>query len=136
LEEIIKGVVHMKRHAAREKAFQILFQLDMIEEDTDLVIQERLEEEEKDEFLHSLVRGVVEHKQSIDEEISANLENWTFNRLPSVEKTILRIAVFEIKHLTDIPTNVSINEAVELSNRYGDEKSGKFVNGVLSKIIK
>ncbi|MEN2766028.1 transcription antitermination factor NusB [Ornithinibacillus xuwenensis] len=126
----------MKRHAAREKAFQILFQLDMIEEDTDLVIQERLEEEEKDEFLHILVHGVVEHKQSIDEEISANLENWTFNRLPSVEKTILRIAVFEIKHLTDIPTNVSINEAVELSNRYGDEKSGKFVNGVLSKIIK
>lgn len=126
----------MKRHAAREKAFQILFQLDMIEEDMEQEIQERLEEAEKDDFLTTLVNGVVENKNAIDEVISGNLENWSFTRLPAVEKTILRVATYEIKHLSDIPTNVSINEAVEIANRYGDEKSGKFVNGVLSKIIK
>ncbi|WP_047979953.1 transcription antitermination factor NusB [Ornithinibacillus contaminans] len=126
----------MKRHAAREKAFQLLFQLDMIEEDIEQEIQERLDEEDKDEFLHSLVTGVVLNKQAIDDAISANLENWSLNRLPAVEKTILRIATFEFNFVEDVPTNVSINEAVELAHRYGDEKSGKFVNGVLSKIMK
>ncbi|WP_047984171.1 transcription antitermination factor NusB [Ornithinibacillus californiensis] len=126
----------MKRHEAREKAFQILFQLDLLDEDMELTIQERLNEEEKDDFLHRLVNGVVKEKQSIDTEITASLEKWSFNRLPSVEKTVLRIASYEIKHLEDIPDNVSINEAVELAKQYGDEKSGRFVNGVLSKIIK
>jgi transcription antitermination protein NusB len=126
----------MKRHAAREKAFQLLFQLDLLEEDVETTIKERLEEEEQDEFLFSLVNGVVNHKQHIDEILSANLENWSLNRLPAVEKTILRIATFEITYLEDVPTNVSINEAVEIANRYGDDKSGKFVNGVLSNVIK
>jgi transcription antitermination protein NusB len=126
----------MKRHAAREKAFQLLFQLDLLEEDVETTIKERLEEEEQDEFLFSLVNGVVNSKQQIDEILSANLENWSLNRLPAVEKTILRIATFEITYLEDVPTNVSINEAVEIANRYGDDKSGKFVNGVLSNVIK
>jgi transcription antitermination protein NusB len=126
----------MKRHEAREKAFQILFQLDLLDEDMELTIQERLDEEEQDDFLQRLVNGVVREKQSIDNEIAANLEKWSLNRLPSVEKTVLRIASYEIKYLEDIPDNVSINEAVELAKLYGDEKSGRFVNGVLSKIIK
>ncbi|HAM80277.1 transcription antitermination factor NusB [Ornithinibacillus bavariensis] len=126
----------MKRHAAREKAFQLLFQLDLLDEDVEITIQERLEEEEQDEFLVHLVNGVVRHKQDIDNVLAENLENWSLPRLPAVEKTVLRIATFEINFLEDVPTNVSINEAVEIANRYGDEKSGKFVNGVLSKIIK
>ncbi|MFS0672772.1 transcription antitermination factor NusB [Ornithinibacillus sp. 179-J 7C1 HS] len=126
----------MKRHEAREKAFQILFQLDMLEEDLETTIEERLNDEEKDDFLQTLVLGVVKERQAIDENISAKLEKWSFHRLPSVEKTVLRIATFELKHIEDIPDNVSINEAVELAKMYGDEKSGKFVNGVLSKIIK
>ncbi|WP_010093192.1 transcription antitermination factor NusB [Ornithinibacillus scapharcae] len=126
----------MKRHIAREKAFQILFQLDMIDEDMEQTIQEQLEEVEEDEFLHNLVKGVARERSTIDEKISSNLEKWSFNRIPSVEKTVLRIATYEINYLSDIPENVSINEAVELAKRYGDEKSGKFVNGVLSKIIK
>ncbi|GGA68063.1 transcription antitermination factor NusB [Ornithinibacillus halotolerans] len=126
----------MKRHEAREKAFQTLFQLDLIDEDIEETIQERLEEVEKDQFLQELVTGVVEKRQEIDEIISANLEKWSFNRLAAVEKAVLRIATYEIKHMEDIPENVSINEAVTLAKLYGDDKSGKFVNGVLSKIIK
>ncbi|WP_096270551.1 transcription antitermination factor NusB [Paucisalibacillus globulus] len=126
----------MKRHEAREKAFQILFQLDLLEEDMEQTIQDRLTEERQNKFLDSLVNGVVKEKATVDQKISANLENWSLERLPAVEKTVLRIATFEILFVNDIPENVSINEAVELAKRYGDEKSGKFVNGVLSRIIK
>ncbi|WP_430791364.1 transcription antitermination factor NusB [Virgibacillus flavescens] len=125
----------MKRHAAREKAFQILFQLDLNETDTDEALMNSTDDEKIDAFLAKLVHGVVEQKEQVDEFITKHLENWTIQRIASVEKTILRLAVYEIKYLEDIPVNVSINEAVELANKYGDEKSGKFVNGVLSKII-
>lgn len=125
----------MKRHAAREKAFQILFQIDLNELDLNQALADNTDSEKIDPFLETLVQGVVEKKDQVDEFISDHLKNWTIQRIASVEKTILRIATYEIKFLEDIPTNVSINEAVELANQYGDEKSGKFVNGVLSKII-
>lgn len=86
-------------------------------------------------FLKTLVEGVSTHKKELDEVITKHLENWTIDRIASVERTILRLAVFELKHQDDIPNSVSINEAVELANVFGDEKSGKFVNGVLSKIV-
>ena len=77
----------------------------------------------------------MDKKSSLDEIISTHLENWSLDRLAAVERTILRLATFEINHLEDIPLNVSINEAVELGNRFGDEKSGRFINGVLSNIV-
>ncbi|SHF59649.1 transcription antitermination factor NusB [Ornithinibacillus halophilus] len=125
----------MKRHAAREKAFQILFQLDMNDSDSYVAIQDLLNEEENDRFLHQLVEGVYENKSVIDETITNHLENWSIKRVATVERAVLRIATYELKYLDDIPENVSINEAVELAKKYGDDKSGKFVNGVLSKII-
>ncbi|QKY69296.1 transcription antitermination factor NusB [Lentibacillus sp. CBA3610] len=125
----------MNRHAAREKAMQILFQLDMNDKHPEEAIEEQLESLEVDSYLQSLVEGVAEYKSRIDNTIAEHLENWTIDRIASVEKTVLRIAVFELNYREDIPVNVSINEAVELAGLYGDEKSGKFVNGVLSKII-
>lgn len=125
----------MNRHTAREKAFQILFQLDINDNEPQQAIEAFLESEENDEFLKMLVEGVTEHKEKIDSVISDNLKNWTINRIASVEKTILRIATFELHYIEEIPKNVSINEAVELGNTYGDDKSGKFINGVLSNII-
>ncbi|ASK63238.1 N utilization substance protein B [Virgibacillus phasianinus] len=125
----------MKRHTAREKAFQLLFQMDLNEFDPNEELHEHHGEEEIDSFLETLVQGVVQQQTTIDENISYHLENWSIRRIASVEKTILRIATYEILYMEDIPTNVSINEAVELASKYGDEKSGKFVNGVLSKII-
>ena len=68
--------------------------------------------------------------------LKEHLTNLTIDRIALVEKTILRIAIYEIKHVDDVPTAVSINEAVELAHKYGDEKSGKFINGVLAKLIK
>ncbi|PAV29106.1 N utilization substance protein B [Virgibacillus profundi] len=125
----------MNRHKAREKAFQILFQLDINDNDPKVAIQEFLEIEEADQFLTDLVEGVTTNKNNIDQIIGDHLENWSLERIASVEKTILRIAAFEMTYLEDIPAGVSINEAVELGNTYGDDKSGKFINGVLSKII-
>ncbi|MFD2630791.1 transcription antitermination factor NusB [Oceanobacillus kapialis] len=126
----------MNRHAAREKAFQILFQLDINDNEPKQAIAEFLESEENGTFLTLLVEGVASHKTDLDQLISENLENWSLQRIASVEKTIMRIAAFEMKYLEDIPVNVSINEAVELANTYGDDKSGKFINGVLSKLNK
>lgn len=124
----------MNRHTAREKAFKILFQLDINDNDPVEAMEAFLETTESDAFLTTLVQGIAANKSEIDNIIAANLEKWTLERIASVEKTILRIAVYEMKYLDDIPVNVSINEAVELAHHYGDEKSGKFVNGVLSKI--
>lgn len=125
----------MKRHEAREKAFQILFQLDVNDNEPEQAISNFLETAQNNDFMDLLVNGVAEHKEELDTIIANNLEHWSIERIASVERTIIRIAVFEINFLEDIPTSVSINEAIELANLYGDEKSGKFVNGVLSKII-
>ncbi|GAB3791448.1 transcription antitermination factor NusB [Virgibacillus kimchii] len=124
----------MNRHTARKNALQILFQLDINDNKPDEAIQHFLEEEAADPFLIRLVHGVVENKSNLDGLIAEHLENWSIDRIASVEKTILRIAVYEIIYAEDIPKNVSINEAVELGHTFGDEKSGKFINGVLSKI--
>jgi len=118
----------MKRHEAREEAFKILFALDINEIEINI--------DNDDPYLENVTRGVIENLENIDLLISTNLENWSLERLPYAERTILRIATYELKYLEDIPTNVSINEAIELAHKYGDDKSGQFINGVLSKIIK
>jgi len=125
----------MKRTTAREKAMQILFQLEINDIDPVQAIGNHLGENKNDEFLTMLVLGVEENKKEIDDVIIQHLENWTIDRIASVERTVLRIATYEINFVDSIPESVSINEAVELAKKYADEKSGKFVNGVLSKII-
>lgn len=119
----------MERRAAREEAFKILFAIDMNEDGVK-------EEVIYDRYLKTLVEGITTYKNEVDETLSKHLENWTIDRIALVEKTILRIAAYEIEYVDDVPTAVSINEAVELGHKYGDEKSGKFINGVLAKLIK
>jgi|SRR5690625_4711269 N utilization substance protein B len=126
----------MNRHTARKKAFQILFQLDINDNKPAQAIHDFLEDEKPDPFLTIIVNGVADNKSTLDEKISEHLENWSIQRIASVEKTILRIAVYEIIYIEEIPVNVSINEAIELGHTFGDDKSGKFINGVLSKIKK
>jgi transcription antitermination protein NusB len=123
----------MKRHDAREKAVQVLFQLD----NTDLALEEAighvLKEDESDEFFEQLVHGVTEKQQEIDAALEKNLDNWSLARLPKIERTVLRIALYELQYMQDAPSRVVLNEAIELCKTFGDEKSSKFVNGVLSK---
>ena len=126
----------MKRRAAREKAFQILFQMDMNDIAPQEAIEHVLEHDLHDSHLTQLVHGVTEQRKEIDARIAEHLENWRIDRLPSVEKALLRIATYEMFYDIDTPHGVAINEAVEIANRYGEEKSGKFINGVLSKMTK
>lgn len=123
----------MNRRKAREKALQKLFQLEFYE---NLPIETSEESSMNDNFFNRLVEGVAKQTAEIDQVITENLDNWKFDRIASVEKTVLRIAVYEIKYMDDIPNNVSINEAIELAKKFGDEKSSVFVNGVLSNIMK
>lgn len=122
----------MKRREAREKALQTLFQLD----GTELTIEEAVEHvmgAKRDNFYDLLVQGTHQNMPAIDEKLKGHLENWSLERLPKVERTILRMAVFELAFMEDAPSNVVMNEAIELSKTFGDDKSSRFVNGVLSK---
>ncbi|MFD1864104.1 transcription antitermination factor NusB [Planococcus chinensis] len=122
----------MKRHEAREKALQTLFQLD----GTELTVNEAAEHVmgmEKDNFYDLLVQGTHANMAAIDEKLKGHLEKWSLERLPKVERTILRMAVFELAFMEDAPSSVVMNEAIELSKTFGDDKSSRFVNGVLSK---
>lgn len=123
----------MNRRMAREKAFQVLFSMDNegydVEEAIELIL-----EQEPNEFMSLLIHGVVNEKETIDEKIVNHLENWTINRLATVERILLRMATYEIFSDLNTPKGVAINEAIELAHIYGDEKSGKFINGVLAKM--
>ena len=123
----------MKRHEAREKALQVLFQLDSTELPIEEAIEHVLEERKSNAFLEQLVRGTIEHKEAIDAALEEKLENWTLSRLPKIERTVLRLSVYELLYMQDTPQKVVLNEAIELCKVFSDDKSSKFVNGVLSK---
>lgn len=123
----------MKRREAREKALQTLFQLENTELTVEDAIEHTLAEEKSSAFFEELVYGTQNHLEEIDASLESKLENWSLSRLAKIERTILRLAAFELMYMPETPNNVVINEAVEISKIFGDEKSGKFVNGVLSK---
>lgn len=126
------------RRKSREKALQILFQLDFNCADVEGVLQDFWKQSSAGEKLKSfteiLVRGACEHREQIDQLIRSTIENWSIERLNSVDRAILRFATFEMLYLADIPPKVTINEAVEIAKTYGTDESGGFVNGVLDKI--
>lgn len=125
----------MKRRTAREKSLQALYQIDVSGTEPEEAVANVLEEEPADEYLRKSVTETIKHLEEIDTLIKAHLEKWSFDRLAKVDRNILRLAVFEIKYAEDIPEKVAINEAIELAKQFSDEQSGKFINGVLSRII-
>ncbi|MGE8204471.1 transcription antitermination factor NusB [Heyndrickxia sp. NPDC080065] len=124
----------MKRRTAREKALQALFQIDINEVSPEEAIKNTLKNDESDDYLNSLVNGTYLHMKDIDETISKYLEKWTIERLAKVDLNILRLGVYELIYVDEVPANVAINEALEVSKRFADDQSTKFINGVLSKI--
>lgn len=126
----------MKRHEAREKAIQTLFQIEVSNLEVEDAMEFALDGEETDAFYEQLVVGTLEHREAIDELLVDNLKNWRLDRLGNVERTILRMATYELLYVETIPENVTINEAVELSKSFADEEAAKLVNGVLGNIIK
>ena len=132
-----------KRSLARDWALKILYQADIIGKTRpiDIILQQYFEsEEEKDpeiqDFCRQIVTGTREHLPEIDGLISKYATNWQLKRMAIIDKNILRLGVFELKYIPEIPPKVTINEAVELAKKYGDLESSKFVNGILDKIHK
>lgn len=119
----------MNRREAREAAFKLLFQMELNDQEPVLT-----ETEGRNSYIDTVIKGIKETKSELDMNIAQHLRHWTLERIAIVDKTILRMAVYEILHIEDIPKAVSINEAVELAHTYGDEKSASFINGVLSNI--
>lgn len=126
------------RREARELALQMLYALDVLHGDLREMLRgfrEGVEATEKTrEFAETLVRGVYEHRDSIDQAILARSKNWALGRMPLVDLNIMRMAGFELMFCQDIPKKVSINEAIEIAKKYGDKESPAFVNGVLDEL--
>ncbi|EDO1018868.1 TPA: transcription antitermination factor NusB [Listeria monocytogenes] len=123
----------MKRREAREKALQALFQIELNEMSLDQAIK-NIMEDEQDDYMEKLVEGVMANKAEIDAIIEPNLDNWRMDRLSKVDLSLLRLSVYEIKYFDDVPNRVSLNESIEIAKIYSDEKSSKFINGVLANI--
>ena len=153
-----------KRREARERAVQFLFQHDLnppsdlageleqfwnsqrtaaIEEEKTGVATwgEKVElppptaeEAETRLFAEPLIKGVLEHRDAIDEQIKKHAKNWDFHRIAAVDRNIMRLAIYEMLHREDIPPVVSINEAVDIAKKFSTQDSGKFVNGILDKV--
>lgn len=91
--------------------------------------------EEIDPYAYDLISGTAEHKKEIDTLIDSISKNWALERMPVVDRCLLRQTVYEMKYFDDVPISVSINEAVELAKKYGaEDDSHKFVNGILGKV--
>jgi len=129
-----------QRRLARETALEVLYRLDLVKDEPDDTIEEILSRknpsEEAEAYLRRLVQGVLDHLQDIDKMLGKHLQKWRVERLRVLDRAILRFACAEMLYFDDIPPKVSINEAVEVSKKYGDDESGRFVNGVLDGVYK
>ena len=129
-----------ERRRAREGALALLYSSDITERDAGDIVEDGLypaDDMKLSEYAEQLVDGVVEHMQDIDARLSTTSENWTVERMPVVDRAILRLAVYEMLYVSQVPVSVAINEAVELAKLYGGEdESSRFVNGVLGRIAR
>lgn len=129
----------MSRKRARQIALQLLFQMDFGNDDIYPALTSLLEEEQlasRDEaYLKQVVEGVQNYRQELDNAIAYFAKGWSFERLARVDRNILRLSIFEIRYMHDIPRKVSVNEAVELAKEFGDNDSPKFINGILGSVI-
>jgi transcription antitermination protein NusB len=126
------------RSTAREAALQMLFALDVSSSEVERVIadfwRETPGEAEGREYADALVRGIAAELEATDALIRSASKNWRLERMTRVDRNVLRMGAFELKHRQDVPRAVVLDEAVEIAKRFGNEESGAFVNGVLDRI--
>ncbi|MEW9699129.1 transcription antitermination factor NusB [Paenibacillus sp. SI8] len=140
----------MKRRVAREIALQSLYQIQMNEASPKEAVQIAVHEAENDNeaqldisgekispsFIYELVEGTFDNKVRIDQLLEEYLKGWQMDRLSRIDREVLRLAVYEMLYRDDVPPKVVVNEAIDLAKHFGTDESGKFVNGVLGKMIK
>ena len=122
------------RREARERAVQLVYEAEQRELDATAVLAEQAVT--PDEYTAAIVTGVHRHIEQLDGLIVRFAKGWSLDRMPSLDRAVLRVAIYELGHEPEVPTAVVLNEAVELSNTYSTDDSGRFVNGVLSSIAK
>lgn len=144
----------MTRTAAREIAVHFAFELSFFNQTADALLEEALtrktfaligEEEPlyqefpneaQRDYIRGLVKGVYEHGPELDEAISRYAIGWNFSRIPRVAVAIMRVAMYEILYMQDIPNAAAINEAVELTKHYESDEVVSFVNGILGSFVR
>ena len=127
----------LERTRARRQALQMLYQREITGDSIGVILSSQsycVEDGQPDEFCRGLALGAEAHLPAVDATIGEVSENWSVSRMPLVDRNILRLATYELLFVDDVPTSVSINEAVELAKVFGGEDSSKFVNGVLGRI--
>ena len=130
----------MSRKRARDNAFKCVYEIEFGKnESIDDILRYCYEENsikpDEKEYIEKVVRGIKEKLTEIDNIILSNLKNWSIDRIAKIDLAILRLAIYEIKYMDDIPEKVSANEAVELAKTYGNNDSKSFVNGLIAKVI-
>lgn len=130
----------MKRKELREAAVKLFYEMDIKKTFEHKFYKNFLAENElialKDNYLKEVFDNFLLNRDNIDDIIQKSSTSWDIKRIAKVDLSILRVAITEILYLSDIPDKVSINEAIDLAKKYGDENSYKFVNGLLGKIAK
>ncbi len=128
----------MTRKQAREEAFILIFEKqfnsDSLEDILECAVQVR--EIEPDSYIRSVFFGVYENLEELDGIISGNSVGWSIKRISKTALAVLRLAIYEIKYMEDIPVSVTINEAVELCKKYATKDDASFVNGILASVAK
>ena len=130
----------MSRIETREHAMALLFQIgfrnDPISNQIETFKENYPEVVEDEAYFLDIVYGVINSRDELDEKFVPFLKNWKLERLPQTDRIILEIAVYEILTVEEIPTSVSINEAVKLAKKFGTDNSSSYINGVLSNFVK
>ena len=122
------------RSTARERAVHFLYEAESREIEVDKILAAQVLS--VDDLVVSLAKGTESRRKETDELISEFSHTWTIQRMPAIDRNVLRLAIYELLERHDVPVAVVINEAVELAKRFSTEESGRYVNGVLSAISK
>ena len=130
------------RHQARKRAVDLLFEAEArgltpaeVADERDALAARQTDVKPLNAYTVTVARGVTQHAAHIDDLISAHLQGWTLDRLPAVDRAVLRVAVWELLHANDVPEPVAVDEAVELAKKLSTDESPGFVNGVLGQIM-
>jgi N utilization substance protein B len=131
----------MRRRRAREYALQILFQIDFKgrevgRNDFEDFWLDKDETEDVKKFAEEIVKGTIKSLDEIDLQIEKVAENWVLKRMAAVDRNILRFAAYEILYRKDIPSAVTINEAIEIAKKFSSSESAPFINGILDRLAK
>jgi transcription antitermination protein NusB len=130
------------RHQARKRAVEVLFEAEArgltaaeVADSRTTLAESDTETSGLNPYTVTVAHGVTEHAAHVDDLISAHLQGWTLERLPAVDRAILRVAVWELLHAEDVPEPVAVDEAVELAKKLSTDDSPGFVNGVLGQVM-